>query len=119
MPRPRTWTDEQLRAAVAEGRTLSEVCTRLGLRPGRHDVLRRHIARMGLDASHVPRAGVGVPRERRSWSDEDLRRAVAARDSVSEVSRRLGYRPNGGIHRMIVGHVKRLDLDRSHFTGRR
>lgn len=82
-------------------------------------MLRRHIARLGLDAAHIPRSNAGITRERRRWTDDDLRRAVAASDSVSEVSRRLGYTPNGGVHRMIVSHVRRLGLDRSHFTGRR
>jgi hypothetical protein len=119
MPRARSWTDEQLTAAVAVSRTLSEVCRRLGIRPGKYDVLRRHIARLGLDASHIPYSGEGARQHRRSWSLEDLVEAVATSDSVSEVSRRLGYTPNGGVHRMIVGYIRSSDLDISHFTGTR
>jgi hypothetical protein len=42
MPRPRRWTDDQLRAAVAESTTLAEVHRRLGLAPGKYlsDVIR-------------------------------------------------------------------------------
>lgn len=29
----------------------------------------------------------------------------------------LGYAPNGGVHRMVSGHVERLGIDTSHFTG--
>jgi 5-methylcytosine-specific restriction endonuclease McrA len=119
MPRARSWTDEQLIAAVAASRTLSEVWRRLGLHPGKYDLLRRHIARLGLDASHIPFSVEGVQQHRRSWSLEDLAVAVAASDSVSEVSRRLGYTPNGGVHRMIVGHIRTSGLDTSHFTGTR
>lgn len=119
MPRPRSWTDEQLVAAVAASRTLSEVCRRLGIVPGKYDVLRRHIARLGLDASHIPRSGEGAPQHRRCWSLADLAEAVAASESVSEVSRRLGYTPNGGVHRMIIGHIRSSGLDTSHFTGTR
>jgi hypothetical protein len=118
MSRARSWTDEQLAAAVAASRTLSEICRRLGVLPGKYDLLRRHIARLGLDASHIPRSGVGAPRApRRTWSASDL--AVAARESesISEVSRRLGYTPNGGVHRMIAGHISTMELDTSHFTG--
>jgi transposase-like protein len=118
MPRARSWTDEQLVAAVAASRTLSEVCRRLGLRPGKYDVLRRHIARLGLDAAHIPGSAVGSP-SRRRWTPADLETAVRASDSVSDVSRRLGYTPNGGVHRMIVGHIRAYGLDTSHFTGQR
>jgi 5-methylcytosine-specific restriction endonuclease McrA len=119
MPRARSWTDEQLAMAVAASRTMSEVCRRLGLQPGKYDVLRRHIRRLGLDASHIPRSAVGSPRTRTGWTDDDLAAAVAASDSVSEVSRRLGYTPNGGVHRMIVGRIRTSGLDTSHFTGTR
>ena len=63
MPRSRSWTDEQLIAAVAASRTLKEVYERLGLTAGKYDVMRRHIKRLGIDASHLPRAaGGGVHR---------------------------------------------------------
>jgi transposase-like protein len=117
MPRARSWTDEQLVSAVAASRTLSEVCRRLGLQPGKYDVLRRHIARLGLDASHIPLSGIGTRQNRRSWSIDDLARAVATSRSVSEVSRRLGYAPNGGVHRMLVSHIRSAGLDTSHFVG--
>jgi 5-methylcytosine-specific restriction endonuclease McrA len=105
--------------AVATSHTLSEVCRRLGLQPGKYDVLRRHIQRLGLDATHIPRSAVGSPRTSAGWTDDDLAAAVAASDSVSEVSRRLGYTPNGGVHRMIVGRIRTSGLDTSHFTGTR
>lgn len=115
MPRPRSWTDEQLAAAVAASHTLSEVHRRLGLRPGKYDIMRGHIARLGLDASHIPRATVGDTRRTRRWTDADLAAAVAAGSSVNDVLRRLGYITNGGMFRNIVAHIRRLDLDTSHF----
>jgi hypothetical protein len=66
MPRARSWTDDQLAAAVAASRNLSEVCRRLGIRPSKYDVLRRHIARLALDASHIPYSGEGARQHRRS-----------------------------------------------------
>ena len=117
MPRARSWTDEQLTAAVAASRTLSEVCTRLGIRPGKYDVLRRHIARLGLDASHLPRATAGSPRTSRRYTDEDLIEAVKAETTVHGVLRRLGYEPNGGMFRSVAGHIRVLGLDTSHFRG--
>lgn len=119
MPRPRRWTDEQLAAAVAASRTLSEVCRRLGILPGKYDVLRRHIARLGLDAAHLPRAAAGSPRTGRRYRDEDLIEAVRSETTVHGVLRRLGYEPNGGMFRAVVAHIRSLDLDTSHFRGQR
>ena len=95
---------------------MSEVCRRIGILPGKYDVLRRHITRLGLEAAHIPGSAVGSPTRRR-WTVADLETAVGASDSVSEVSRRLGYTPNGGVHRTIVGHIRAQGLDTSHFTG--
>jgi 5-methylcytosine-specific restriction endonuclease McrA len=119
MPRARSWTDEQLAAAVAASRTLSEVHLRLGLRPGKYDRTRAHIKRLGLDASHIPCGVAGDTRRRRQWSDDDLRAAVASAQSIHDVIRRLGYIPNGGRFRNIVAHIRRLDLDVGPFPGGR
>ncbi|GAA2878107.1 hypothetical protein GCM10010472_39880 [Pseudonocardia halophobica] len=102
---------------MASSRTLSEVCRKLGLQPGKYDVLRKHIARLGLDASHRPRASAGSPRAGRRYSDEQLIEAVRAEETVHGVLRRLGYTPNGGMFRAVSGHIRRLGLDTSHFTG--
>lgn len=37
--------------------------------------------------------------------------------TVSDVARRSGYQPNGGVHRLLVGHIRRPDLGTSHFDG--
>ncbi|HEY1968539.1 MAG TPA: hypothetical protein VGH89_11385 [Pseudonocardia sp.] len=116
MPRAARWTDAELTAAVTQSSTLSEVCRRLGIVPGSYDTLRRHIARLGLDASHLPR----VERSRaRGWgvSDERLTEIVKASASIAEVLRTLGYRPNGGMHRMVVGKIRNLGIDTDHFVG--
>lgn len=117
MPRPRSWTDEQLAAAVAASSTLSEVHRRLGLRAGKYELMRGHIARLGLVASHIPGADPDAGRRRRRWDDGELARAVAGSRSLTQVRRSLGYTPNGGVHRMVSGHVTRLGIDTSHFTG--
>ena len=117
MPRPRCWTDEQFIAAVAASRTLKEVHERLGLKAGKYDVMRAHIKRLGIDASHLPRACEGSPRSARKFRDEDLVEAVASETSVHGVLRHLGYSLNGGMFRYIKAHMRRLELDVSHFTG--
>ncbi len=117
MSRPRSWTDEELAAAVAASSTLSEVHRRLGLRPGKYALMRAHIARLGLDASHIPGAHPDAAHRRRRWDEEALAHAVRSSTSLTGACRLLGYTPNGGVHRMISGHVKRLAIDTSHFTG--
>ena len=118
MPRPRSWTDEQLIAAVAASRTLSEVHRRLGLKSGKYDVMRTHIKRLGIDASHLPRADEGSPRSTRKFTDDDLAKAVAAETSMLGVLRRLGYSASGGMFRYVKAHITCLRLDTSHFRGR-
>ena len=117
MPRRQRWSDTELRDAVALSRSLGEVCTLLGLTAGggTYASLHRHIARLGIDDGHLPRLVDGRVRPFRSWSDDDLREAVKASVSVAGVQRRLGYEPSGGIHRFIVGHIRRLELDTGHF----
>ncbi|MHA6629655.1 HNH endonuclease signature motif containing protein [Pseudonocardia sichuanensis] len=118
MPRARRWTDEQLIAAVAASKNLKEVHIRLGITPGKYDVLRAHIRRLDIDASHLPGAGTGSPRTARRFRDEDLIAAVKLEQTVHGVLRRLGFSTTGGMFRYVVAHIRRLDLDTSHFRGR-
>jgi hypothetical protein len=120
MPRTPRWTDDQLCDAVATSRSLGEVCRKLQLRPGggTYRSLHRHIARLGIDASHLPRVvNGGVQPRHRRWTDEQMREAVDESVSVAQVPRRLGYEPSGGMHRYIKGHIRRLGLSTDHFTG--
>ncbi len=117
MPRRRSWTDEQLTRAVAVSKNLREVHDRLGLRAGKYDVMREHIKRLGIDASHLPRASEGSPRSARKFTDQELADAVVAQTSVHGVLRHLGYPLNGGMFRYVKAHMRRVGLDTSHFTG--
>ena len=119
MPRSPSWSEDQLACAVAASRSYGEVSRRLGLRAGggTYATLRRHVTRLGIDDSHLPRRQNGRVRAVRSWTDDDLRRVVGDSRSVTEVQRRLGFRPSGGMHRAMAGHLRRLGLDTTHFTG--
>lgn len=119
MPRAPRWTDDELRKAVAESRSLGEVSRRLGVGPGggTYASLRRHIARLGIDSSHLPVVIDGPVRPLRSWTDDDLRAAVRDSFSIAGVLRRLGYTPSGGMHRYISAQIRRRELDTQHFTG--
>lgn len=50
-----------------------------------------------------------------SWSDENLKDAVARSTSLSDVLRCLGLRTAGGNYNTIRRHIKRLNIDISHF----
>lgn len=58
-----------------------------------------------------------VTRRARRWTDDDLRAAVAAHHSWRAVARTLGLRPTSTDN--IRQHVARLQLDTSHFSGKR
>lgn len=103
MPRKRSWTDEQLREAVAASETDKAVRERLGLRSGSgHVAIRVRIAELGIDARHLdvefwrrkaararerrrgaPKEPAGRPRKRwdplkqRLWREGVLRRQCA------------------------------------------
>lgn len=59
MPKRRTWTDEQLVAAVKVSRSRRRVLMQLGLIPagGNYDQIRRRIELLGLDTTHFTGLG--------------------------------------------------------------
>ena len=119
MPRARSWTDEELLAAIAVATSWRAVSRMLGLTAGggTYSVLRRHAARLDADTDHLPGLVNGRPVARRRFADDDLRAAVTTSATFADVLRNLGYQPSGGMHRFIRGHIKRLGLDTSHFVG--
>jgi hypothetical protein len=116
MPRPRPWTDDQLRDAVAASANLRQVHLALGTTPGGYKVLLKHIHRLELDVSHLDLSN--RTRRRGQWTDQELAALVARVHTISDVLRELGYRPSGGMHRYMVSQIRRLGLDTSHFLGR-
>jgi hypothetical protein len=116
--RPRTWSDDDLREAVASSENLGQVCKRLGITPGKrtYELLRRHITRLAIPAAHLPTAERS-DRCRRSWTDDDLRAVVSSSTTLSQVLRSLGYRPSGGMHRYVRQKIVNLGIDTSHFVG--
>ncbi|MGH3830005.1 MAG: hypothetical protein ACRDRS_06060 [Pseudonocardiaceae bacterium] len=93
------------------------MCAQLGIVAGDYDSLRHHIARLGFDVFRFESAPIPIRPRPRRWTDRELADPVAASRSLAEVMRRLGYQPSGGIYRLLAGHIKRLSLDNSHFTG--
>lgn len=58
-----------------------------------------------------------MPGPKRKWTDEDLVRAVKSSVTVAGVRRMLKESGSSSGERVILRHIKRLDLDVSHFKG--
>jgi hypothetical protein len=106
----RTWSDDQLKDAVATSRNWREVMRALGLRAdsaGAIRIMRRHVLHLGLDTSHF--------RRKRSWSDAQLRSAVIDAQCWDELLTTLDLAPGSGDRRTLVkAHAIRLGLDLTH-----
>lgn len=103
---PRAWTDEQLKAAVAQARCIADVLRALGLK-NRRTVLERAAA-----------LGLQIPRGKRAtWSDEELRIAVAESRTIREALKRLNVQGRGDSYKTFHKYVRRLGLNTSHFVG--
>jgi hypothetical protein len=107
----RTWTDEELQAAVSAQHSWRGVLRALGLKSTSGVSLRTIRQRaddLGLDSSHFT--------GQRKWTDAQLRRAVADGSSWSEVIHLLRMFDNGENRVRIKGHAVRLGLDVSHLA---
>ena len=133
MGRPRSWTDEDLIAAVAASSTLTEVLARLGLSKGGASLstVRRRMLELGLDAPQILRQArsekwmadpdddmAHAPISGR-WTEDELRMAVVASTSMRQVMERLGYGGSGGAWSTAKAQILELGLDTSHFSLRR
>lgn len=133
MGRPRSWTDAQLRQAVAASTTFKEVHQQLGLKQGggSHSAVRLRIAELGLDISHFePRRRTANPRrppgERASPArggyleridPVELAKAVAASTSIRQTLDRLAIGINGSTYAAVKRAMQRHGIDSSHFRG--
>jgi hypothetical protein len=123
MAHPRSWTDEDLYAAVASSSTWNEVVARIGrkrvTRKGRLTV-QGHALRLGLDASHLPAMDADAKPLRPDWvraADEELTEAVSQSTTWAEVFRRLDRRVTGSGYIAFQQRAETLGLDTSHFRG--
>ncbi len=133
MGRPRSWTDEDLVAAVATSSTVVEVLERLGLAKGGGSLtaVRRRMLELGLDAPELlrnaqsekwaadPADDVAHAPVRGRWSEDELRMAVVASTSMRQVMEHLGYGGSGGAWTAAKAQILELGLDTSHFGRRR
>lgn len=113
MARPRSWSDDDLRAAVAASSSWRQVTDHLGLAGGGTTLarIRTRCTELGLEVGHLPRAGYPP----RSYTDEQLRAAVASSTCRSQAIGALGLVVGGTAWRRIEDHIERLGLDTSHW----
>ena len=129
MGRERSWTDDDLIAAVEASTSLTEVLARLGLAKGgaSMDTVRRRILELGLDEPRLLRHATSEkwaadPADRVAqapvtgrWTEAELRMAVIASTSMRQVMEHLGYRGSGGAWTTAKAQILALGLDTSHF----
>lgn len=112
---PRTWTDDDLRNAIAASASYEEVCERLGIGNEEVERVKRRASHLRIERRHLVRRG---PRKRETrWSDDDLRNAVTGARSIAQVLRALGLVPAGGNYDHVQRRIRALGLDTSHLLG--
>ena len=125
MSRPRKWTDEQLREAVAASSTWQEVVLKIGRTNNAkaRRVVQGHAVRLSLDVRHLPAfepvAPVYPHDFRFQGIIDDLVAAVPECDSWAQVFRRVGITPSGSGYVCLRNKAMALGLDTSHFRGQR
>jgi len=116
MGRPRTWTDEQLREAVATAKSFKAAVEKLGVKPHGttyYDVKAR-VRILGLDTSHF------IKRRYASyaWSEEQLRAALVGAKSRTDLLRRLGADDSGRNIVALQRQMAELAIPMSVLSGR-
>ncbi|MET9115889.1 HNH endonuclease [Streptomyces longwoodensis] len=109
------YTDVAIAEAVTASTTLREVALHLGAVPatGTLSHLRRRIDAAGIDISHF--TGINRSRAALPFTDDELRTAAGAADSVRGTARVLGV-PDDGRSRAALGRLLReRGVDTSHF----
>jgi hypothetical protein len=111
----RTWTDDDLRAAIEASETWKGVCDRLGLTPGgsTRTLLRRRAGELGLATEHVGNLPGGTCTRR--WTDEQLIEAVAEAHNLRGVFEYLGLKVGGGAWVSMKEHIRRVEADTGHW----
>lgn len=120
----RTWTEDQLRRAVRDARSLNDVFTRLGLAVGGSQWLavRSLILERGWSTQHWDRALSGPPRSRsrggefrKALDASDLRTIVARSRCRADVIRGLGFEPATHTYRALKDVLRKEHIPVDHF----
>jgi hypothetical protein len=116
MPRPRTWTDDDLVEAIATASTMADVVRTLRLRRGgaAYVTVRTRMEQLGLELPVVAPSTDARPRT--GWTDEDLRSAVAHAESLRGVFVRLGLAVGGSQWLVLRARILDLGLETRHWA---
>ena len=106
----RSWTDEDLSAAVASSLSFAEVLRKLGLANGSRRYIQQAIAKLDIDASHIE-----IGPRKQLCSDDELRALVADARSATEILHKLGRAIHTNHFFLLRRHIEKLALDTSHF----
>jgi hypothetical protein len=102
-------TDDAIREAIASQRSWHGVGRALGLKSvngGAMRTLKKRAAELGVDTSHFT--------HQRTWSNGQLRSAIAEADTWSDVMRALDLRDTSGGRLIAKCHAVRLGIDIAH-----
>jgi len=109
-----SYTDDDLRRAVARSRNVHQTLLALGLVPrgGNYETVRERIQELGLDTSHFQ-----VRRRMASLPERDVIEAAKVSRSITQVLERLRIPWTGSRHRAMRLLLDRLGVETSHFVG--
>lgn len=105
----RSWTDDDLRAAVTAEHTWKAVARRLGLAQSSSPRLQRRARQLGLSVSHFT--------GKRRWSDFELRQVIESSSTWGEVIERLAISDITETRLRLKGYAVRLHIDVAHLNG--
>ena len=118
MPRQPRYSRSEAERALAQSRSWADALRFLGLSPrGKNfTTIRKWAIKWELDVSHLPayRPGVGAP----SFSEQELRDAIAKSRSWAETIRNLGKCPSGNNRLTIKKWANVLEISTEHFDPR-
>lgn len=109
----RSWTKEQLVAAVEKSTTIYEVVLALGLKYNSqtHRYIRDWILEYKIPTSNLKvDVGLKIKYNERAWTDEQLKEAVENSTSISQIAEKIKLRPIGSNYTHIKKHLARLGL---------
>lgn len=109
----RTWTDDDLRSAVANSHTIKDVKRHLGLgvSGSSHYTVNARIRELRLDITHFTRDS---QRRSRPWTEDAFRAAVAANRTYPDILRALGVEISSATYHLVVRDVRHLQISRDH-----
>lgn len=111
MPKTIAIDDDLLRQAVRDSTSFAMVARRVATNPnGLYRRIRKRISDLELDTSHF----TSVPRRGPTWTNEQLRIAVAQSRSIAQTIRALGLVAAGGNYDQVQRRIKELSCPNCH-----